>query len=237
MEKWSKKKKIKTIIYILCAVAFVLIYIRLYRKYGIFKNPSEIRDFVLQYGPYGFLVYILLQIIQIVVFFIPGEIFQIAGGYIYGSLWGGVLSLLGTAIGSTITYWIAHRFGKPFVHKILSRNNFWILEKLDKLGSSKKQKKKINAVVFLLYLIPGVPKDILGYVCGISEISFRDFIIYSIVGRIPALFVSVYFGEKFSKDNIPLLIIIAVVMSILFLIGVVYGKKIIHSMSDEEIDN
>lgn len=233
MEKWSKKKKIKTFIYILCAIAFVLIYIHLYRKYGILKNPSEIRDFVLQYGPYGFLVYILLQIIQIVVFFIPGEIFQIAGGYIYGSLWGGVLSLIGIVIGSAISYWIAHRFGKPFVHKILSRNNFWILDKLDKLGSSKKQKKKINAVVFLLYLIPGVPKDILGYICGISEIRFRDFIIYSLVGRMPALFVSVYFGEKFSKDNVLLLIIIAVVMSVLFLIGVVYGKKIIHSLSKD----
>lgn len=237
MEKWSKKKKIKTIFYILIAVVLSIIFLHLYRKYGILKNPKEIRDFVLQYGSYGFLVYILLQVIQIVVFFIPGEVFQIAGGYIYGSLGGGILSLIGIAIGSSITFWIAHKFGKPFVHRILSKNNFWILEKLDKLGSSKKQKKKINAVVFLLYLIPGVPKDILGYVCGISEISFRDFFIYSLVGRIPALFISVYFGEKFSKDNIPLLITIAVVMSILFLIGVVFGKKIIHSMSKEEIDN
>lgn len=232
MEKWTRKKKIQLVLGISAAILISLIYLHLYRRYGIFKNPSQIKSFILNYGHYGFLVYILLQVIQIVFFFIPGEIFQIAGGYIYGYFMGGILSLIGIIIGSSIAYWIAHKFGKPFVHRILSRNNIWILEKLDKIGSKKNQKKNVNAIVFLLYLIPGVPKDILAYISGISEITFKDFTLYSVAGRIPALFVSVYFGEKFSKDNITLLIIIAVIMSVLFLIGIIYGKKIIHALSE-----
>ncbi len=234
MEKNKRKKLYKTILYILLAFMAVGLYAYLYRKYGVFKTPEEVRSFVLKYGPYGSLVYILLQTIQIVVFFLPGEIFQIAGGYIFGTFLGGVLSLLGILIGSTIAYWLAHIFGRAFVHKILSKKDLWMLEKLEALGSKAEDRKRLNAVVLFLYLIPGVPKDILAYICGISEITFKNFILYSVVGRMPALFISLYFGEKFSLDNLTLLIIIAVIMSILFVVGIIYGRKIIHALSKEE---
>ncbi len=226
-------KKVKYILYIFLGFLAIAAYLYIYKKYGIFKTPEEVRTFVLGYGHFSSLVYLALQVMQIIVFFIPGEIFQVAGGYIFGTLMGGVLSILGIIIGSSLTYLIAHGLGRKFVHKILSKNNIWILEKLEALGEEEKDRKKLKGVVFFLYLIPGIPKDILGYICGISQITFKSFVLYSTLGRFPALIVSLYFGEKLGIDNLPVLIIIALVMSILFVIGIFYGRRIIQDITQK----
>ncbi|WP_426349783.1 TVP38/TMEM64 family protein [Alloiococcus sp. CFN-8] len=224
-------KKAKYILYIFLGILAVAGYLYIYKNYGIFKTPDEVRNFVLGYGHYSSLVYLALQIMQIIIFFIPGEIIQIAGGYIFGTLLGGALSILGIIIGSSLTYIIAHSLGRKFVHKILSKNNIWILEKLEALGEEEKDIKRLKGVVFFLYLIPGIPKDILGYICGISQITFKSFVLYSTLGRLPALIISLYFGEKLDLDNLPMLIVIAVVMSVLFIIGVFYGRRIIQDIT------
>ena len=224
-------KKTKYILYIFIGILAIAAYFYIYRNYGIFKNPEEVRNFVLSYGHYSSLVYVALQVIQIVLFFIPGEIIQIAGGYIFGTFIGAALSVTGIIIGSSLTYLISHSLGRKFVHKILSKNNIWILEKLEALGEEEKDRKKLKGAVLFLYLIPGIPKDILGYVCGISQINFRSFVIYSTLGRLPALIISLYFGEKLNLDNLPVLIVIAVIMTLLFLIGIFYGRRIIHDIT------
>lgn len=234
MSSSKRLKYIKLFGVVLLGVLFVLLYIYLYRRYAIFKSPEDVRNFVLRYEHYGFIVYIALQVIQIVIFFIPGEIFQIAGGFIYGTVTGAVFSLLGIIIGSSISFFIAHKFGRAFVQKLLSKKQIWILERLENAGGNEKEQKRLNLLVFLLYLIPGIPKDILAYISGISQITYTDFIIYSTSGRIPALLVSLYFGEKLSRDNLALLIIIAIAMGILFVIGLVYGKRIINSLSKND---
>ncbi|MNI72482.1 SNARE associated Golgi protein [compost metagenome] len=92
--------------------------------------------------------------------------------------------------------------------------------------------KKLKKIVFFTYLIPGIPKDILGYICGVSEIKYKDFIIYSSIARIPALFVSSFFGHKLSFDNWKLLAIIAIISGIIIVISIIVGKKIISSIDD-----
>ena len=86
----------------------------------------------------------------------------------------------------------------------------------------------------LLYLIPGIPKDVLGYICGISDISFKDFIVYSTIGRIPGIFISAYFGSRMYSGHKGALIAIAVIMSILFIVGVFKGEKIVKLMIKKE---
>ncbi|MGM9974857.1 MAG: TVP38/TMEM64 family protein [Clostridiaceae bacterium] len=226
-----KGKKAKYTLYIFLGFLAVCGYLYIYKNYGIFKTPEEVRTFVLGYGHYSSLVYLALQVMQIIVFFIPGEIFQVAGGYIFGTLMGGALSVLGIIIGSSLTYLIAHSLGRKFVHKILSTNNIWILEKLEALGEDERDRKRLKGVVFFLYLIPGIPKDILGYICGISHITFKSFVLYSTLGRLPALIISLYFGEKLGLDNLPMLIVIAVVMTTLFVIGIFYGRRIIQDIT------
>jgi len=211
------------------AIAFVLIffaiaaYLYFNQYFYMFNDPKKIRSAIMSYGKYSVFAFLLLQIIQVVAFFIPGEIIQIAGGYIYGTFWGSVLSLTGITVGSAIIYVVSSLFGRPLIKKIISDKHLNFFEKILKLGS-------VNYIVFLLYLIPGIPKDVLGYICGITGITFRDFLFYSTLGRIPAIIVSAYFGAKIDTGKIGELSFIAVIMTILFIFGVFKGDKIIKKL-------
>ena len=89
-------------------------------------------------------------------------------------------------------------------------------------------------IIFLLYLLPGLPKDVFGYICGVSDVSLKDFMIYSSLGRVPGIFVSAYFGSKIFEGNLPLLVLIAVTMSLLFIVGVLKGDKIIRDIMNNK---
>jgi Uncharacterized conserved protein len=212
---------------ILSIVAIFVIYIgyEYYsRFFDVLKSPKKIKEIILSYGRYSLFAFLGLQMLQVIAFFIPGEVIQIAGGYIYGTFLGGLLSLVGITLGSGLVYGIARLYGRPLIKKIISEKQLTFFSKVLKLGS-------MNYVVFLLYLIPGIPKDVLGYICGISEISFRDFLLYSTLGRIPGIFISAYFGAKIYVGNKIMLIVISVVMTILFIFGVFKGEQIIRRLT------
>ncbi|WP_298842825.1 TVP38/TMEM64 family protein [Clostridium sp.] len=210
---------------VIIAIVLIFMYVgyQYFFKYSdLIKNPNIMKKIVLSYGNLSVLVFILMQVLQVVVFFIPGEFIQIAGGYIFGTFWGGVISLIGITLGSIMVYLIAKDYGKPLVEKLMLKKEIKFFKKILDVGS-----KKI--VVFAFYLIPGVPKDALAYICGVSNISFKDFCIYSTLGRIPGIFISSYFGEEIYSKNVTSLITIGVIMSFLFLIGLLKGNTIIKN--------
>ena len=195
-----------------------------YFKYSyVVKNPNILKEVILSYGNFSILIFILMQILQVVIFFIPGEFIQIAGGYIFGAFLGGIISLMGITLGGIIVYLIANSYGKPFVEKLILNKKVKFFKKILKVGS-----KKI--VVFMFFLIPGIPKDALIYICGVSDISFKDFFIYSTLGRIPGIFISSYFGQKIDSWDVTSLITIGVTMSIISILGIFKGNTIIKNI-------
>lgn len=218
----KQKNKIIGIIVALILIIIFRKYIMEYSHY--FKNPEELRALILSFGNYSFLAYIVIQIAQIIVFFIPGELVQIAGGYIFGSLNGYILSFVGILIGSVFSFLLARMLGKKFVEKIVFSEDKWIFKKVEEI---RKHPEKFKKLVFIMYLIPGIPKDILGYICGITEIKLKDFVVISMLGRTPALFISCFFGNNIASDNLILLVIIGIVCGVIFIISVLKGKDII----------
>ncbi|WP_392486241.1 TVP38/TMEM64 family protein [Haloimpatiens sp. FM7315] len=210
------------------AVVFVLIFIYIsyiYYKYSyILKNPVEIRKFVLAYGNFSLIIFLVFQIIQVVVFFIPGELIQIAGGYVFGTFLGGVLSFLGIFLGSAMVYYISRYLGKDLVKKLVARDKFKFFDKILKASAK-------SRIIFLLYLIPGIPKDVLAYICGISDVSFKTFILCSTLGRVPGIFLSTYFGNKIQSGEKTKLIVISFMMLIVFAIGVIKGRGLLDKMA------
>lgn len=232
MGEFIKKHKFKLLL-IPVIIAAILLIIQYYSKIVlVFKDIEKIKSIILGYGNYSFIVYIALQIVQIVIFFIPGDIIQISAGFIFGPIRGFLLSLLGICLGSSAVFFISRKLGKPFVTKFVSEKDTWIIHKLEKFKEHPRRDKKLRKIVFFTYLIPGIPKDILGYICGVSEIKYKDFILYSSVARIPALFVSSFFGHKLSFENWKLLAIIAIISGIVILVSIITGKKIISSIDD-----
>lgn len=218
---------------ILSAISLLFIYIgyQYYFRYSfIIKNPNLLKEVILSYGNFSILVFILMHVIQVVIFFIPGEFIQIAGGYIFGTFIGAILSLIGITLGSLIVYSICNSYGKPFVDKLLLNKKVKFFKKILNAGSKK-------SVVLIFYLIPGMPKDALAYICGVSNISFKDFIIYSTLGRIPGIFISSFFGQRIYAWDTTTLMIIGVITGILSIVGVYKGNTIIKSMiGNKKID-
>ena len=141
-----------------------------------FQDRHQILQFIKSYDPYDKLVFILLQIIQVVAAPIPGELTGFIGGYLYGPFWGTVYSTIGLTIGSWIAFMLARFLGEPLLEKVVKKEVF---EKFEHF-----MEHKGLLVSFLLFLIPGFPKDCLCYIMGVSLIPTGTFIIISTAGRL-----------------------------------------------------
>jgi len=224
MKKFDRSFWINFIFIILIVGLIIFLSIR----YGpeitrLVSNPKKFRDFILSYGELSALVFILFQIIQVVIAFIPGEVVQIAGGYIYGTFLGTLYSLIGIIIGYIIVFFTSRFFGFRLVKQLVSE------EKLHKFYNL------INSpgsefIIFLLFFLPGVPKDVLVYICGLTPVKPLQFFIIAIAARIPAMVGASYIGANIQRENYYLAIVIAVISCILFIMGFVFKDKIIAAM-------
>ena len=245
----NKKKYIKWTVIIIALIAILVpIFMNIDKWIHFLSDPNQIKELVLSYGHYSTLVFVILQILQIIIFFIPGEVVQFAGGYIFGPYLSFLLCIIGVVIGSAITFSISRKFGKPLLEKIVHKDSLWIVRKLEdakhhreEKHPNKKKKRHPKTIIFILYMIPGIPKDILGYISGIADISLKEFLIVSTIARSPALFVSCFFGDKLEviKDKIlseslgfNAMLIIGVIVAIA---GIFFlGRKLIQKMKEED---
>lgn len=228
---YNKILKYKVQIGVILLIAFFVYcgYIYYSKYFYMMKDASSVKKFILSYGKYSAFAFLIMQIIQVIIFFIPGEIVQIAGGYIFGTFYGSLISLAGITIGSGGSFFLSNLLGKPFIEKITAKNGATKFKKFIKSENA-------DIAIFLIYLIPGLPKDILGYLCGASGVSGKKFMIFSTLGRLPGIFVSAYFGDKLTQGNIVPLVIIAVSMTILFIIGTIKGEKILKNIMKKRSD-
>jgi uncharacterized membrane protein YdjX (TVP38/TMEM64 family) len=143
----------------------------------------------------GGLLCIGVQFLQVVIAWIPGEITQLAAGYVFGVWRGFLYSLIGITLGSAFNYSFARVVGRPTLEKVL---NPATLAKMD--ASLKKARSK--SAIFLLFLLPGIPKDILCYAAGLSGIGFTEFVVITGLARSPALFVSVLIGATAARHTL-----------------------------------
>lgn len=182
----------------------------------IMQNKNEIKDLLRNFGPLGPLIVILFQILQVVIFFIPGEVFQTTAGYAYGTWLGTLLCIVGMDIGGAILFIATKKYGKGLVNKFIPQK---VSDSFDKLLQS----EKINFIVFLMYIIPGIPKDGSILLCGLSRINLKDFLIYSTLGRLPALIISCYYGANLALGNTN--IVITMTILCLVIVGASYFFK------------
>lgn len=152
-----------------------------YRElFEFYANDKAISQYVKGSGPYGPIVFITMQALQVVAAPIPGEATGILGGYLFGTVLGLIYSTIGLTIGSCLGFGLGRWLGLPFVRRFVKQETY---HRFDFLTQAKGE-----LVVFFLYLIPGFPKDILCYILGVSPIPLGTFFLVSTVGRIPGTF-------------------------------------------------
>ena len=229
-EKENKRRVIISVVKIIVLLLIVVgipIYIWFFHGDWIksIENIDDVVAFLEKYETQSIFVYIGLQIVQIVISIIPGQVFQMAAGYIYG-FWPALLfAMTGALLGTTLSFMLAKVLGRDFLHIFFGEEKMsYYIERLNS--------KKMYAIVFFLYLIPGIPKDMVSYAAGVSEIKFKPFIIISALGRLPGMIGCLLMGDMMMEENYTGAVIIGVFAVITFALCIIFRKKI-HGLLDK----
>ena len=227
---YSRKKKIAAIIkFVLLLVVIAGIPAFLYLKYGseIFSKDSADRlvAYLMANKHISALIIVILQILQVIICVIPGQPIQFAASYMLGVGGGLLLSLIGAAIGATIAFYLAKLLGRDMLYLLFDKNKVQDYQR--KLNSGKGL-----LIVLLIYVLPGVPKDLVAYVAGISEMKFKPFIIISTIGRCPGMIGSLLLGHFYGAGNYRAIVIIAAV--IILIICFIKRKSLIKYLDKLE---
>lgn len=161
--------------------------------YELFTDRVWVRDMVKSAGWASALVFLGLQVGQVLFAPIPGEVTGFLGGYMFGVLNGFLLSTVGLTVGSMLAFGIGHFLGERVVRKLVRCESF---EKYNQMV----QYKGI-LVIFVFFLVPGFPKDYLCMFLGLTTLPGRVFFVISTLGRIPGTFaLSLQGASVFEKD-------------------------------------
>ncbi len=191
---------------------------------GLYSSSDKLSKFLQSLGPYSPAVFVLLQILQVIAAPIPGELTGVAGGYVYGEVFGLILSTVGLTLGSWIAFELASILGRPFVERFISQET---LHKFDFMTTSTGA-----TICFLLFLIPGFPKDYLCYLLGLSRMKLGTFLLVSIIGRIPGTYLLNVQGAKFRDQEYYQVVVFSLLSAAILLIAYWYRNKLYRWIKD-----
>jgi uncharacterized membrane protein YdjX (TVP38/TMEM64 family) len=197
----------------------VLVLVFRVELWNFFKDREALRAWIGGRGALGPLAYIGLQVIQVVIFMIPGEIVQVAGGYVFGFGLGSLYTVLGIALGSLVNFYAGRLLGRPFVESLFAREK---IERVERVTGSGKG----MAGFFLLFVIPGIPKDVLCYIAGFSSLGLPAFLAVSMAGRLPGILGSAYMGSAAYSGAWRGAAIVLVAAAFLFAVGLAFKERI-----------
>ncbi len=175
-------------------------------------------------GAAGVLILLGMQFLQIVVAFIPGEVVQLAAGLMYGPVFGSIIILIGCVISSSVIYKLVHALGAPFVQGMVSTEHLEKFRAFEESG-------KLDIVVFILFLIPGMPKDVFTYIVPLTDMPYKKFITLTTIGRIPGVVGSTYAAAGFASGEIIGPIVVLVVLAVIAVLAIVFRDKIMGAFN------
>ena len=198
-----KKQKVKvfkltmTILAIAIIVGIIIYMFPVMRELSTKEGQLAFKEKVSSSGILGLLMLFALQVAQIFLIIIPGEPIEILAGMCYGPIWGTVFIMVSAGIISTIIFSLVRKYGKRFVY------NFCDKEKVAKIENSKlfKNPNKIEMIMFILFLLPGTPKDLLAYIAGLLPINPVKFVLISVFARFPSVISSTLAGANLAVGD------------------------------------
>ncbi|MGE5379864.1 MAG: TVP38/TMEM64 family protein [Methylocystaceae bacterium] len=219
-----KREKQIGIIYAvgLVILAIVMVYLTITQGpkiHDLVADPQIFKQYLGAHGHLDILIFIALQILQVVIAAIPGEFIQLAGGYVFGTFLGTLYSVLGILLGSIIAFFIARLIGYPAIKLLVPLKSYKKFEFL--LTNS-----KVEIVIFIIFLIPGIPKDVLTYMAGLTPLNPLRFLIGSTIARIPSNFMASYIGANIQTKHTMEVVIALSVAAVLCIIGIFYRDRI-----------
>lgn len=176
------------------------------------SQPQEFRAWVEAHGFGGKVLFVGMVILQVIVAIIPGEPLEIGAGYAFGALEGTLLCLIGILIGSTLVFLLVRRLGVPMVEV------FFPVEKIRSLRFLR-DTRRLNRLTFLVFFIPGTPKDLLCYFVGLTEMKLSVWMAISFFARIPSVLTSTLGGDALGTQRYVQAAVVFAVAAVLSAMG------------------
>ena len=204
-------------------VAIAPLILELTEPGGVERVVQDVR----KAGPGGVLILLGMQFLQVVVAFIPGEVVQVAAGMMYGPWGGAAVVLAGCIISSAFIFFIVHKLGAPFVRAMIPEKWMGKLEDFEETD-------KLDVMVFVLFLIPGLPKDVFTYLVPLTDMSMRNFLVLSTVGRIPGILMSTLAADGLMEGDIMRSVLLFLVAAGIAALAIVFHEKIMHAFAKKK---
>ncbi|MGN0492624.1 MAG: TVP38/TMEM64 family protein [Acutalibacteraceae bacterium] len=155
---------------------------------SLVSEPEKFRDWVESRGNWGRLIFIGMMVFQVLIALVPGEPLEIGAGYAFGAVEGTLLCIAGVTIGSLLVFGLVRRFGIRLVEVFFDTGKIKQLKFLQ-------NEKRLDLITFLVFFLPGTPKDLLTYFVGLTDIKLSKFIVIVSVARLPSIITSTVGGS------------------------------------------
>ncbi len=174
------------------------------------EDPEQFRLWVDAHGVWGRVAFVGMVVVQVLLAIIPGEPVEIGAGYAFGFWEGTLWCVVGIGIGSLLIFALVRRFGVKLVEL------FFSLEKINSLKFLQNDRRR-DTLAFLIFLIPGTPKDLVSYFVGLTPMKLSTWLFISMVARLPSVVTSTAGGSPLgSKNYVPAIVVftVAAILSI-----------------------
>jgi len=200
-----------------------------YREMARFySSRREMRRFLKRAGPYAPLVFVALQALQVIVAPVPGEATGFLGGYLFGTTLGFLYSTIGLTLGSSLAFGLGRRLGLPLVRRLVPEAIYHRFDFLARTGA--------EMVTFVLFLIPGFPKDILCFILGLSPMPFGMFLVITAFGRMPGTWLLSVQGAQVRSAHYLEFFLCLVIAAAAIVLGYNYREPLYRWMRRRQTD-
>ena len=216
----AHKKKIY-LIAIIVALVFVGVVGYLVGKPMIefVREPERFRAWVDSSGLWGRVAFVGMVVFQLIIAIIPGEPLEMGAGYAFGAVEGTLLCILGCVIGSALVFLFVRRFGVKLVEVFFSREKIRSLRFLQ-------DSRRLNLLTFIVFFIPGTPKDLLSYFIGLTDMKLGTWLCITAVARIPSIVTSTVTGDALGLKDYQFALIAFGVTLALSLAGILVYRRL-----------
>ena len=218
---YIRRRRVVSILSLCVLLAFIAVVAIVVGKplVEMLSRPEEFQKWVDSHHIWGRLAFVGMMCLQVVFAIIPGEPMEIGAGYAFGSIEGTLLCLAGAAVGSSIIYLFTKKFGIKLVEAFISKEKILSLSFI-------KNTKKLNLLIFILFFIPGTPKDIFTYFIGLTPMKLHIFLLISSIARIPSVITSTISGDALVSQNYGFAISVFVITAVVSTAGIFIYHKI-----------
>ena len=183
------------------------------------REPERFRAWVDSSGFVSRVIFVGMVIFQLIIALIPGEPLEMGAGYAFGAVEGTILCIIGCVIGSALVFLFVRRFGVKLVEVFFPREKIRSLRFLQ-------DSRRLNLLTFIVFFIPGTPKDLLSYFIGLTDMKLGTWLLITAVARIPSIVTSTVTGDALGLKDYQFALIAFGVTLALSLAGILVYRRL-----------